>query len=227
MKDYQNSSNHGEAQDHDEHKISWSEYSDLLCEGEELSEENKKIIEALEQDEELNQGIQDLVSSMYEENLDLSALQSKFLLLIKAALARLNNGGTSRAIEQILKKQEKELTEQLSLISHHVMMKYSDIARKKMDGIDGPEDNLDYMQAAAIKHTKQIMKSFAIYEIYKMQNPRRIAGETRRDNFVNNFIVGGIRHAMKYAGGKREVSRSELVKISRNISRQGTSAGRG
>ncbi len=47
---------------------------------------------------------------------------------------------------------------------------------------------------------KEFLKKAASYEIYKITNPNRIAGETREENFINNTVLLGVKRAMKYAG---------------------------
>ncbi|RZI47304.1 hypothetical protein EDM53_02425 [Rickettsiales endosymbiont of Peranema trichophorum] len=39
-----------------------------------------------------------------------------------------------------------------------------------------------------------------VYQIYKIMNPRRLAGETKLDNFIHNVQARGIKEAMKYEG---------------------------
>ncbi len=46
---------------------------------------------------------------------------------------------------------------------------------------------------------------FIIYEIYKIINPNKIAGETQIENFISNVIVRGIEAALYYE--KRNVSK--------------------
>lgn len=47
---------------------------------------------------------------------------------------------------------------------------------------------------------REFLKRAAQYEIYKITNPKRIAGETNEENFINNAVVLGVKKAMKYAG---------------------------
>lgn len=54
------------------------------------------------------------------------------------------------------------------------------------------------------KYLKTVLKNFAVYEVYKVMNPRRIAGETAKDNYRHNMAVGGERLAGKHTGGKKE-----------------------
>lgn len=49
---------------------------------------------------------------------------------------------------------------------------------------------------------REIVKRSIIYEIYKALNPRKIAGETSLENFINNTIIRGIRDGLKYSGKK-------------------------
>ena len=174
------------------------EYEDLLENDEEkLSEETLAMVEALEADEEFNKEIQNLVASLQADTLDLSAIQSKFLLLIKAALSRLGKG-KSREFEHKLKTNEKDILNQLTMLSHHLMMQKTSLAREASEGLDAPKDKQASLNSSSVQNTKQILKRFAIYEIYKITNPRRIAGETKMQNFVHNYITGGMRKAMRY-----------------------------
>ncbi len=52
------------------------------------------------------------------------------------------------------------------------------------------------------KYFKDIIKQFAIYQLYKVMNPRRIAGETKKENYKHNMVIGGNKLAVKHEGGK-------------------------
>ena len=173
------------------------EYEDLLTNGEEeLSPETQAMMEEISSDEALNKEIQDLVLAMQDGTLDLSAVQSKFLLLIRSALGRLNKE-KSRAIDHRLKINEKEMA-QLAMLSHHLMMQKMPGAKRATEGIAAPKDKYHNLTSAAIKSTSQIIKRFVMYEIYKILTPRRIAGESIRENLMHNYIAGGIRRALHY-----------------------------
>ncbi len=45
---------------------------------------------------------------------------------------------------------------------------------------------------------REISKKQLIYEAYKILNPKRIAGETLIQNYLNNYITGGIKKATRY-----------------------------
>ena len=162
-----------------------------------LPKEAQEMLEVLESDEEFNKEMEELMSAIEAGTLDLTVLQSKFLLLIKSTLARLNKG-KSKALEHLLKGNEKDILDQLATLSHHMMMQRTPVVQEATLGVQNPKDKYSNLTAAAIQSTKQILKRFAVYEVYKIMNPRRIAGETSRDNLVANFITGGIRKAIKY-----------------------------
>lgn len=47
---------------------------------------------------------------------------------------------------------------------------------------------------------REFLKRAASYEIYKIINPKRVAGETEEENFISNAILLGVKKAMKHAG---------------------------
>ena len=49
---------------------------------------------------------------------------------------------------------------------------------------------------------KQIRLRQIIYEVYKIINPERLAGETSLENFISNVITRGIEVAMEYDGSQ-------------------------
>ena len=56
------------------------------------------------------------------------------------------------------------------------------------------------MEDELTKEEKQIRLRAAIYEIYKLTNPNRLAGETAMENFIKNVKTRGVEFAMKYDG---------------------------
>ena len=64
------------------------------------------------------------------------------------------------------------------------------------------KDRSLWLNKQAKNNIKRIMKNFAIYEVYKIMNPKRIAGETAKDNYKHNLMQGGEKLAKKYEGGK-------------------------
>ena len=62
-------------------------------------------------------------------------------------------------------------------------------AKRATEGIAAPKDKYHNLTSAAIKSTSQIIKRFVMYEIYKILTPRRIAGESIRENLMHNYII--------------------------------------
>jgi hypothetical protein len=56
----------------------------------------------------------------------------------------------------------------------------------------------------------------AMYELHKVLNPRRIAGETSIENFLNNVAVRGVEVALKYQGHEHAVkfTAHDLINLS-------------
>ena len=52
------------------------------------------------------------------------------------------------------------------------------------------------------KEEKERRHRLMVYEIYKMLNPRRLAGETEIENFIKNVLLRGIDVAVKYEGAE-------------------------
>lgn len=185
------------------------EYEDeVVASSDKLSGESEQILQDLENDEEFNAKIEVLIQGLNDGTLDLSMLQSKFILLIKATLQK-NTKHRLEQIEHQIKKAEKNIHDQLALLSRHMLMQRASQAKEGFEDLANPKDKYESMSARAIKNTKQILKRFAIYEIYKVMSPRTIAGETQRQNFISDYITGGIKKAMRY-------DRSYLAKAERD-----------
>jgi len=56
---------------------------------------------------------------------------------------------------------------------------------------------------------KQRRMRLVIYELYKITNPRQLAGETEIENFINNVLTRGLKTALKYDSGGVAKSFSE------------------
>jgi hypothetical protein len=74
------------------------------------------------------------------------------------------------------------------------------------------------------KNLKTLLKKFAIYEVYKVMNPRRIAGETKKANYEHNLITGGEEKADKYAG--RHFSEKEKAEMRADVNKEMASWGK-
>lgn len=65
------------------------------------------------------------------------------------------------------------------------------------------EDELEEEKEEELtKAEKERRHRLMIYEIYKMLNPNRLAGETSLENFINNVKTRGINTALRYEGAE-------------------------
>jgi hypothetical protein len=153
------------------------------------------IFEDMEQDNDLGAAVDKLIDECYE----LTEIQSKLILLIKEHLKK-NRKVDHKDLEGV-DADEKKIARDLE-----------ELCRKLLHDIDqdldpdlgrvSHKDRIHILDLEAKKSLKRIMKNFAIYEIYKVMNPKRIAGETAKDNYRHNLIEGGEKLASKYEGGK-------------------------
>lgn len=63
------------------------------------------------------------------------------------------------------------------------------------------DKELEFLTERDKKRIEEELKRAAIYELYKITNPHRIAGETERENFFNNAVTRGVAFARKFEGG--------------------------
>lgn len=196
------------------------EYEESLNDfGDVLPKNAEEILNTLLEDDEFNLDLEALLDTLIEKGgLDIVEAQSKFILLIKEAIKRLAKA--KKLDKEYDKEHSTDLTEDLSLIAHHILMRKSIHAKEQMEGLDHPKDHNHHITKASRVYMKQILKRFAIYEVYKRLNPRRIAGETRRDNFVHNMITGGIKRAMQYEGGTKKELESYSPSFIRSLEKQ-------
>ena len=86
--------------------------------------------------------------------------------------------------------------------------------------IDKPKDKYQYLNLKSRINLRSIIKKFVVYEVYKAINPRRIAGERARDNFVNNMIIGGMKRASQYTGGSKSEIRTYGKKMIQDLEKK-------
>lgn len=123
------------------------------------------------------------------------------IMLLEYLILNMDNPNIDKGIFAFL---EQIFGEKLKKLKHYKDEKY------KIDGQEeGVEDELT-------KEEKQIRLRAAIYEIYKLTNPNRLAGETAMENFIKNVKTRGVEFAMKYDGHEMEskFTKTELKNLS-------------
>lgn len=179
----------------------------IHIEGMELETSIEDVFEELNNNESFNKEIEQLLADLNEEAIDLTKLQTQILLLIKKYLSRTVSGNLELAIDkhkEILKLDEQLVAADLLELSNHLMRQKSEVAKQMKNNV---ADLKDKKFQSVSKQSKQdfnrIVKNFAVYEIYKCMNPKRIAGETKQENFAHNFILRGPEVAKKHPGGSK------------------------
>lgn len=178
------------------------------------------IFEDLEKDDDLGAA----VDQIFEETNDLDEIQSKLILVIKEHLkiAKKNGKKTKGGVDADVSKVSKDITEFCLTI-----MQDLDEELDPTLGKVSRKDRAHLLNVEAKKNIKRIMKNFVVYEVYKVMNPKRIAGETVKENYQNNLIEGGQKLAEKYEGGKESDLKSYgSVEVSR-MQQQATAFRRG
>lgn len=173
-------------------------------ESQEVTQEMLEMIEMIEQDPEFEKEFMAFLDEISKDSFDLSALQTKILLLIKPIVEKAYLGkDKNKKMEEIRKEREK-LRNKIKDLSFYFTMKRSAKHIKAPGGLELPKDRKAFLNNESAKALKTEIKRHAIYEIYKMSNPRKIAGETNKDNFVGNYITKGEKQARKHDGGSEK-----------------------
>jgi hypothetical protein len=155
------------------------------------------IFEEMEHDNDLGAAVDKLIEECYE----LTEIQSKLILLIQEYLKKNKKidhkslKGVDADEKKIARDVEELCLKLLRNIDQELDPDLGRISRK---------DRINILDLEAKKSIRRIMKNFVIYEIYKVMNPKRIAGETAKDNYRHNLMEGGEKLASKYEGGKQD-----------------------
>ncbi len=186
----------------------------------EASPEVKALLDVLSADDEFNSELDALLANLDPDNIDLTYLQTNLILLLQNMLGRLHISGKDK-IKELLKSKEKQIGGHLKELSMHLMMTRSQTVKEFTKGIDTPKDKYAHLNTVSKTHIKQVMRRFAVYEVYKLMNPRRIAGETKRQHFMSNIITLGLRKAIKYEGETIEQVKKEYApSVLKNLEKQ-------
>lgn len=92
-------------------------------------------------------------------------------------------------------------------------LKKKNISKYSGRELDAQEEELE---EELTKEEKEIKLRAAIYEIYKITNPNRLAGETALENFIKNVKTRGVDFAMKHDGHEyaQKFTKTELKNLS-------------
>jgi hypothetical protein len=159
------------------------------------------------------------------DNVDITQTQSELLLLLYQFFkSKMDNRGY---LKTLLKKRKKYIKEDIKKMSLFIMQTKSKIMRDASRNIASAKDRYEYLSKESRNNLRAIIKRFAVYELYKFVTPRKIAGETRRENFVHNMLLGGLKYASRYEGGTKAEVASYSPQFLRKLERDHERINRG
>jgi len=158
--------------------------------------EAEKIFAELSQNDEFEQEIEQILALLNEQTMDLTKLQTQIILLIRKYLGKTKSKNLS------LKLDERQISQNVTEVSNYLMQQHSKIAKESKSLVKS-KDKLQGISVQSKADLKRLVKNFAVYQVYKFMNPKRLAGETKKENFAHNMINGGMKLAKNYEGGSK------------------------
>ncbi len=184
------------------------------------------VFEELEEDQDLGKA----VDEVFEQTSNLYEIQSKLILIIKGCLN--DSKENDPELQEAIDADEAEIAKDIIELTRKLMKDINPEMENEFGRISH-KDRAYMLDAKAKQNFKKIMKNFAVYEVYKVMNPNRIAGETAKENYRHNLSRGGQKLASKYEGGKasdlKEYGKAEVKNIksqARAIKNSGFGRGR-
>lgn len=198
-------------------KINWEAW----CFGDVGLEEFHDLTEHLSKDEAITSQINEFLAALYQEDVDMIAIQSQIIALIHGCVDRFSEDmGESKDI-QFTKKHEEELKKQIKELSLFLMQREANKYGHDECDINTSIGDLHHVSLSikAKQELQKAVKRFVVYEIYKVMSPIQIAGETMRQNFINNATLRGVDKALEYEGGKEQALQKYGVNTIRELNK--------
>ncbi len=161
------------------------------------SDDAMEIFNELNTNDAFEQEIEQILACLNEQTMDLTKLQTQIIILIQKYLGKLNNKKLN------LKIDEKLISKNIAEVSSYLMQQHSLLVKEANRGLIKSKDNLQGISKQSRLEARRLVKNFALYQVYKFMNPKRIAGETKKENFAYNMIKGGMDLAKHYEGGSK------------------------
>ncbi|MFP3017512.1 MAG: DUF5394 family protein [Candidatus Tisiphia sp.] len=169
------------------------------------SDEAMEIFNELSNNDAFEQEIEQILACLNEQTMDLTKLQTQIILLIKKYLGKLAHKKLGKLGVKI---DENLVSKNVAEVSNYLMRQHSQLVKEANRGLIKSKDKLQGISNQSRLEAKRLVKNFALYQVYKFMNPKRIAGETKEENFAYNMIRGGIDLAKKYEGGSKSALKS-------------------
>jgi len=158
----------------------------------------KEVYYALAENKEFTVNLEELINQI--DSISLVNLQSEIIILVKKYIQN------CFGVENLSKVSEMEMIQYIRKLSMMILAKNKKRQKsfeenKDVDlTIDMDEMDYEYMDEASLKNFRKIIRNFIVYEIYKLINPRRIAGETKEQSMADNIVMYGAKRAAKFEG---------------------------
>ena len=170
---------------------------------EKMESEMSSIFNELKHDENLTKAI----DQVFDETNNLDEIQTKIILLVREYAKEMQP--KMMPGKEDIGFDDKEVVKDINKLSRSFFKDKNQDIDKKLAKVK-QKDPLRHITGQSKKDFKRAVKRFAIYEVYKVMNPKRIAGETKKDNYAHNMMRGGKKLASKHEGGRK----SDLAKYS-------------
>lgn len=168
------------------------------------------IFEDMKESDDLGAAIELMIAECNE----VTEIQSKLVLLIQEHLKNKKRMLSPEKLAKI-EADEKKIVRDIEELCRKLLKKI-DIELDPSLGQISSKDRSHILNLESKKNIKRLIKNFAVYEVYKIMNPKRIAGETAKENYVNNLIEYGENIASKYEGRKEsDLKRYGSVEVAR------------
>ena len=187
------------------------------------SDEAMEIFNSLSANDAFDQEIEQILAVLNEKTMDLTKIQTQIIILIKKYLGKLDGKKLGVKID------EKLISKNVAEVSNYLMQQRSQVVKEANKGLIKSKDNLQGASRESRDNLKKLVKNFAVYQVYKFMTPKRIAGETKEENFAHNMIKGGMDLAKQYEGGSKSDIKGykpEFVKKLEKAHQQFKSGGR-
>lgn len=175
--------------------------------------EDQEVLNLISSHPELQTKIDQILNNI--EN-NLTSIDTEIVSLLGALTEEIDNLNPVSSIDKL------QFSTKMNSLRIYLML-----MRTKLTKVKGLTKNKNPVKEKLLEEDKKItiqikknLEKFMVYEIYKILNPRKIAGETRLDNFINNMITGGLKRASKYEGGKAKDLRKYSPSLIKKLNKQ-------
>jgi len=162
------------------------------------------LLEALKKDKNIGRAI----DNIFENSDNIQEIEAKIALLFKEYI---------RDIESEFGPELQRTDIKGHAVAKHLIKLGRDFITKIQGEAQGAQNdaqasenkNHNNLSAQAKRDFQKIVKNFVVYKVYQVMNPRRIAGETKIDNYKNNYVYRGKDYADNHVNGIKPLSKRE------------------